>query len=127
MRKKTYTLSVLALMFLSSGQSQTETYITPENFALLPQSIQDKIKNEVIVVNALSEVIAKENKTDNFDYEGNYIKQWMGMHQEVKILNEEEYSSLNSQELLKLNGFDVMIIAGEKPTLEEIKKFEAHH
>ncbi len=118
MGKITHILFCASLLISTLSKAQTSTYITPENFALLPTSIQEKIIGQVTIG---SEIQFERNTS--IDPNAEFIKQWSSQHQDIKLISKSYFNSLSEEEKAVYVNNGALVMQAEQLSSDDIKNY----
>lgn len=127
--------------FISLGSAQTSTEIqfwqskNPDKI-LMKQSVfnqltlekQEKISNKVVFLeNLTQEFLSSVNKSASSPLTGieeeAFIKEWLALHPEIKIVNRSVFMTADSQQQEAYLNLNCMILKGEEITVEDIENY----
>lgn len=102
-------------------------------FNTLSPSIRTQLEGHVLVykdipaIEDLEAFSGEEKKapdhTTPTDGDAQYIKNWLGMHQEVRIVPRSVYDSASPETLQAYETVHALILAGEKITIADIQNY----
>jgi len=59
--------------------------------------------------------------------DADYVKSWLGQNRDVKIIRQSVYSAMTEEDKAKYEGGNVLILAGETISKEDIESYENYN
>jgi hypothetical protein len=99
-----------------------------EQFYLLPKSTQVKIESKVVFFENLSAALQaeKSNSTHSIqpkDEEQTIIKNWLGLHPDVKVIPKSIYDTLSEERITMYQSISSLFLEGETITARDIQNY----
>lgn len=111
----------LLLSSFAFTQQQTDTlYLSKANLHLFDENIL--AIHTVVFLDESNTINSSEKSKPHTDDQ--FIKDWLGYNQQVKIVTRSYFESLNEERKQVYIDYNCLILAGEKITIWDIKNYE---
>ena len=106
--------------------------MTTENYKKLDPAIQERLANQILVVDDFGTTInSTEKSTENNQstlkdkeiQEKHYIKNWLGSHPNLKIITHSHYNTLNQEQIEAYQQVQALFLNGEEITMVDIYNY----
>lgn len=119
--KRILLLFGISLSMFSYCQEQSDTlYLSKANLHLFDDLILEK--HAIVFLDDFEQI--NENEKSKPHTDDQFIKDWLGYNQQVKIVTRSYFESLNEERKQVYIDYNCLILAGEKITIWDIKNYE---